>query len=59
MMLLARPRFPMRSFTAIEPAARWLCGSYARGAHGPLSARELGAAAERLRALRPETFPRD
>ena len=58
MMLLARPRFPMRSFDGIEPAANWLCGTYARGAHGPLSASELGAAAERLRAMRPETFPR-
>ena len=60
MMLLARPRFPLRSFNGIGPAARWLCGTYARGANGrPLSACELGDAAERLRALRPETFPRD
>ena len=59
MMLLARPRFPMRSFDGIEPAANWLCSTYARGAHGPLSPGELGAAAERLLALRPGTpFPR-
>jgi len=59
MMLLARPRFPMRSFTGIEAAASWLCGSYARGANGPLSPGELGAAAQQLLALRPETFRRD
>ncbi len=60
MMLLARPRFPMRSFTSIEPAANWLCGTYARGTHGgPLTPGELGAAAQQLLALRPETFPRD
>ena len=58
MMLLARPRFPLRSFPGIEPAASWLCGTYARGARGPLSADQLGAAAERLRALRPATFRR-
>ena len=60
MMLLARPRFPMRAFAGIEPAASWLCGTYARGAHGPMSPGELAAAAERLLALRSETvFPRD
>jgi len=57
MMLLAGPRFPMRAFAGIEPAAAWLCETYAHGAHGPLSARTLAAAGERLRALRPETFP--
>jgi RNA polymerase sigma-70 factor, ECF subfamily len=51
LMLLARPRFPMRHFDAIEPAAAWLCSSYARSAHGPLGARELVTAAERLRAI--------
>jgi RNA polymerase sigma-70 factor (ECF subfamily) len=55
MMLLARPRFPMRSFAGIETAASWLCGSYARGAHGALTPGELGVAAQRLLALRPQT----
>jgi RNA polymerase sigma factor (sigma-70 family) len=55
LMLLARPRFPMRCFDGIGPAAAWLCGSYARGARGPLPAGELAAAAERLRALRPHS----
>jgi RNA polymerase sigma-70 factor, ECF subfamily len=55
MMLLARPRFPIRSFTAIEPAADWLCENYARSRDGALSAAELVAAAEHVRGLRPKT----
>jgi RNA polymerase sigma-70 factor, ECF subfamily len=53
MMLLARPRFPIRSFLDIPSAADWLCQSYAHGAQGPLPAPELAAAAERVRVLQP------
>jgi RNA polymerase sigma-70 factor, ECF subfamily len=52
MMLLARPRFPIRSFSGIDAAANWLCESYARRPQGPLAVSDLVAAAERLRALR-------
>ena len=53
LMLLARPRFPMRCFDGVAPAAAWLCDTYARGARGALPAGELAAAVERLRALAP------
>jgi RNA polymerase sigma-70 factor (ECF subfamily) len=49
MMLLARPRFPIRFFTAMEPAAEWLCSGYARGPDGPMRTAELISAAQRLR----------
>ena len=53
LMLLARPRFPMRCFAGVAPAAAWLCDMHARGPRGPLGADELAAAAESLRAIRP------
>jgi RNA polymerase sigma-70 factor, ECF subfamily len=53
MMLLARPRFPIRSFPDVASAASWLCESYARGAQGPMLPADLAAAAETVRALEP------
>jgi RNA polymerase sigma-70 factor (ECF subfamily) len=53
LMLLARPRFPMRFFKGVEPAAAWLCQHFARGADGPLPLADLCATAEHLRTLRP------
>jgi RNA polymerase sigma-70 factor, ECF subfamily len=55
MMLLARPRFPVRFFDGIEPAARWLCDTFARGARGPMSPAVLTAAAEHVRAQHPQS----
>jgi RNA polymerase sigma-70 factor, ECF subfamily len=52
MMLLARPRFAFRAFSAIAPAAAWLSDSCARGPDGPLAASQIVDAAERLRAVR-------
>ena len=58
MMLLVRPRFPIRSFPDIGTAARWLCESYARCAQGPMSADDLAAAAEIVRTLQPRAAAR-
>ena len=55
LMLLARPRFPMRFFSSVQAAAEWLCQTTARGCAGPLAAEELAAAAERLRRVDPES----
>ena len=52
-MLLARPRFPMRFFSSVGPAAEWLCATTARGASGPLAPGEIVAAAEQVRRLDP------
>jgi len=49
--VLARPRFPMRFFKALEPAASWLADGCALGSDGPLPARELEACVKKLRAL--------
>ncbi|MFZ5890539.1 MAG: RNA polymerase sigma factor [Myxococcota bacterium] len=54
LMILARPRFPMRFYKALGPAASWLCEDCAFGPRGALEATELVAAAESLRALRRE-----
>lgn len=51
LMLLARPRFPMRFFNGVTPAATWLCAHFAIGPDGPLDVEALCAAAEALRAL--------
>jgi hypothetical protein len=50
--LLARPRFPMAFFRDPEPAAQWVSQHWARGPDGPLSAAEIGIAADLLRRLR-------
>jgi hypothetical protein len=49
--ILTRPRFPMHFFTALTPAAAYLCRGYALGAHGALTTAELVAAMEHLRRL--------
>jgi RNA polymerase sigma-70 factor (ECF subfamily) len=54
LMLLARPRFPMRFVTSIAAAAQWLCATAARGPGGPLTATALTAAAEQVRRLDAE-----
>jgi RNA polymerase sigma-70 factor, ECF subfamily len=51
LMLLARPRFPMRFFASVQAAADWLCETTARGCAGPLDPRQLADAAERLRRI--------
>jgi RNA polymerase sigma-70 factor (ECF subfamily) len=54
LMLLARPRFPVRFVTSIKAAAEWLSATTARGPEGPLPAGALAAAAERVRQLDAE-----
>lgn len=51
LMLLTRPRFPMRFFASVTDAAEWLCTTTARGPAGPLDANELTAAVEHVRRL--------
>ena len=51
LMLLARPRFPLRFFSSVKGAAEWLCEGAARGCGGPLAPARLAAAAEDLRRL--------
>jgi RNA polymerase sigma-70 factor (ECF subfamily) len=54
LMLLARPRFPVRFVTSVTAAAQWLCATTARGPGGPLDPAALAAAAERVRRLDAE-----
>jgi hypothetical protein len=54
LMLLARPRFPVRFVTSVMAAAQWLCATRAHGPGEPLSATALAAAAERVRRLDAE-----
>ncbi len=54
LMLLARPRFPMRFFFSVHAAAAWLCETTARGAAGPLVSDQLAAAVEQVRRLDPD-----
>lgn len=56
LMVLARPRFPMRFFKAIDAAAVWLADSCALGPNGPLHAEELVAAAGSLRDVTRAQF---
>ena len=51
LMLLARPRFPLRFFSSVMAAAEWLCRTTARGCAGPLAPAKLAAAAEDMRRL--------
>jgi RNA polymerase sigma-70 factor (ECF subfamily) len=51
LVLLARPRFPMRFFSSVQAAADWLCETVARGCAGPLVPCELAAAAEQMRQV--------
>jgi RNA polymerase sigma factor (sigma-70 family) len=51
LMLLARPRFPLRFFSSVKGAAEWLCEGAARGCAGPLVPAQLAAAAEDIRRL--------
>ena len=51
LMLLARPRFPMRFFSSVRAAAEWLCETTARDCAGPLASAKLAAAAEDMRRL--------
>jgi RNA polymerase sigma factor (sigma-70 family) len=51
LMLLARPRFPLRFFSSVRGAAEWLCEGAARGCAGPLVPAQLVAAAEDMRRL--------
>jgi len=51
LMLLARPRFPLRFFPSVGAAAGWLCETTARGCAGPLAPTKLAAAAECVRRL--------
>jgi RNA polymerase sigma-70 factor, ECF subfamily len=51
LLLLARPRFPMRFFSSVREAADWLCGTVARGREGPLVPEQLVAAADQMRRL--------
>ena len=51
LMVLARPRFPMRFFKSVDTAAEWLGDDCARGPHGALTQGDLSAAAEYLRGL--------
>jgi hypothetical protein len=44
----------MRFFSSLPAAAEWLCGSVARAAGGPLTSKQLVAAAETVRRLAPE-----
>jgi RNA polymerase sigma-70 factor (ECF subfamily) len=53
LVVLIRPRFPMRFFGSVPDAAGWLCTRFAIGAEGPLPAGTLYSAVERLRLLRP------
>ena len=58
LMLLARPRFPMRAFSGIESAATWLSDTYAHRPRGPLACRRTWCGQRSgVRALRPETAP--
>ncbi len=50
LMVLARPRFPMRFFKTMDAASEWLA-DVSRGPNGPLLPPELAAAAERLREI--------
>jgi RNA polymerase sigma-70 factor (ECF subfamily) len=54
LMVLARPRFPVRFVSSISAAAQWLCATTAHGPHGPLDPVTLAAAAERIRRLDAE-----
>jgi RNA polymerase sigma-70 factor (ECF subfamily) len=51
LMLLARPRFPMRFFSSVRAAAEWLCETTARDCAGRLAPAKLAAAAEDMRRL--------
>ncbi|MGC4089992.1 MAG: sigma-70 family RNA polymerase sigma factor [Polyangiaceae bacterium] len=51
LMVLARPRFPMRFFTSSDAAATWICNGCALGPSGPLPFEQLQQAVERLRTL--------
>lgn len=57
LMVLARPRFPMRFFKTADSAAAWLADACALGPNGPLPADELVAAAEYLRGVTRAQFP--
>jgi RNA polymerase sigma factor (sigma-70 family) len=56
LVVLARPRFPMRFFTTVESAAAWLSDACAFGPQGPLPASELVAAGEYLRSASRKQF---
>lgn len=51
LVVLSRPRFPMRFFSSMSSGSDWLCAHYARGVDGPLSSADLTGAAERLRVV--------
>lgn len=51
LVVLSRPRFPMRFFSSMAAGSDWLCAHYARNADGPISSTDLMAAAERLRVI--------
>jgi RNA polymerase sigma-70 factor (ECF subfamily) len=51
LMVLARPRFPMRFFKSVEAGAAWLAEDCGRGPSGALTAAELTAASEYLRGV--------
>jgi RNA polymerase sigma-70 factor (ECF subfamily) len=51
LMVLARPRFPMRFFKSVEAGAAWLAEDCGRGPSGALTPEELTAAGEYLRGV--------
>jgi RNA polymerase sigma-70 factor (ECF subfamily) len=51
LVVLSRPRFPMRFFSSIAAGSDWLCAHYARSPDGPVSSAALTDAAERLRRV--------
>jgi RNA polymerase sigma-70 factor (ECF subfamily) len=59
LMVLARPRFPMRFFKSVDAAAAWLANECALGPDGPLAADQLVAAGEYLRDVTRAQFAKE
>jgi RNA polymerase sigma factor (sigma-70 family) len=52
LVVLSRPRIPMRFFSSMPAGCDWLCTHHARSVDGPMSSATLADAAQRLRSIR-------